>query len=451
MRTPWDDEAPTAWVNGSEHAPAPALELPCGVALADFRAYMPMHNYIYIPTRALWPAASVNSRIPPVGKLSASAWLDRNQPVEQMTWAPGMPEIICDRLLYEGGWIDKPGTHGFNLYMPSACVSGDAVAAERWVAHVRYVYPENWEYIISWAAHRAQFPHVKINHALVLGGGMGIGKDTILEPIKAAIGPWNFAEASPKQICGPNNAFARSVLLRISEARDLGDVDRFAFYDHTKTLIAAPPDVLMVNEKHIRQYAVLNVCGVVLTTNHKTDGIYLPAEDRRHYVAWSELLITDQRFSGDYFPSMYRWYREGGNEAVAAYLRTRDLSAFDPKAPPPKTAAFWAIVDANRPPEDAELADLLDGMQRPAAFTLRNLVHEADRVGSPLHDWLIDRKSRRALPHRLERCDYAPVRNPDASDGLWRHSGSRQVIYCKTGFALPEQLVMARDMVARGG
>src|SRR5262245_22431443 len=39
-------------------------ELPEGVTLADFVGYMPTHSYIYIPTREMWPAASVNSRIP---------------------------------------------------------------------------------------------------------------------------------------------------------------------------------------------------------------------------------------------------------------------------------------------------------------------------------------------------------------------------------------------------
>ena len=29
-----------------------------GVSLSDFYAYMPMHNYIYVPIRALWPAAA---------------------------------------------------------------------------------------------------------------------------------------------------------------------------------------------------------------------------------------------------------------------------------------------------------------------------------------------------------------------------------------------------------
>src|SRR5690606_14429731 len=110
-----------------------------------------------------------------------------------------------------------------------------------------------------------------------------------------------------------------------------GDTDRFKFYDHMKSYTAAPPDVLRVDEKHLREYAVLNVCGVIITTNHKTDGIYLPADDRRHFVAWSDL--TKEDFPADYWSRLWRWYGNGGIEHVAAYLATLDLSGFDPKAP----------------------------------------------------------------------------------------------------------------------
>ena len=79
------------------------------------------------------------------------------------------------------------------------------------------------------------------------------------------------------------------MILRVSEARDLGDVNRYEFYDHMKAYTAAPPDVLRVDEKNLREYSVFNCCGVIITTNHKTDGIYLPADDRRHFVAWCDL------------------------------------------------------------------------------------------------------------------------------------------------------------------
>jgi hypothetical protein len=75
----------------------------------------------------------------------------------------------------------------------------------------------------------------------------------------------------------------------------------------------------------------------VITTNH--GGLYLPADDRRHYVAWSELTKAD--FQDGYWQGIYDWYAQEGNRHAAAYLRELDVSGFDPKAPPPKTPA-WA-------------------------------------------------------------------------------------------------------------
>ena len=47
-----------------------------------------------------------------------------------------------------------------------------------------------------------------------------------------------------KQLTGRFNPFLKSVILRVSEARDLGDVDRYAFYETTKTMWAARRDML---------------------------------------------------------------------------------------------------------------------------------------------------------------------------------------------------------------
>ena len=94
---------------------------PHGCQLEDFVAYMPTHNYIFKPTRELWPAQSVDARVPPVDDgtgnlIPASKWLAKHRAVEQMTWAPGYPMEIKDRLISEGGWIDRPGCTVFNLY-----------------------------------------------------------------------------------------------------------------------------------------------------------------------------------------------------------------------------------------------------------------------------------------------------------------------------------------------
>jgi hypothetical protein len=432
-----------------------------GVQLSDFHAFMPSHSYIFAPDGEQWPGVSVNARVPPVAlfdehgqpvlgndgkpiRLKANVWLDQHRAVEQMTWAPGEPQIVTDRLISDGGWIVRAGCNVFNLYRPSAIVEGDPDLAQPWIEHVRRLYPDEVDHIIRWLAHRVQRPHEKINHALVLGGEQGIGKDTILEPVKAAVGPWNFAEVSPQQMLGRFNGYLKSVILRVSEARDLGDVDRFAFYEHTKTYTAAPPDVLRVDEKHVSEYSVLNVCGVIITTNHKGDGMFLPADDRRHFVAWSQ--CPRDPFPADYWNQLYDWYRSGGAAHVAAYLRALPLDDFDAKASPPKTAAFWDIVASNQAPEDAEFADALDSLRWPDVVTVSAIARVASE---DFRSWLTDRRNSRRIPHRLDDCGYVAVRNRHAADGLFKVHGKRCAIYARKTLSPREALEAAERLAGR--
>jgi hypothetical protein len=120
-----------------------------------------------------------------------------------------------------------------------------------------------------------------------------------------------------------------------------------------------------------------------------------------------------------------------------------DISRFDPKAPPPKTDAFYEIVNANRSPEAAELADVIDACGWPPAVTLDTIIGIAATVQRhDLADFLKDRKNRRAIPHRLEDAGYVPVRNPDDKrDGQWRIDGKRQTAYAR-------QNLLTRDRIA---
>jgi hypothetical protein len=126
-----------------------------------------------------------------------------------------------------------------------------------------------------------------------------------------------------------------------------------------------------------------------------------------------------------------------------------DISSFDPKAPPPKTPAFWDISDANRAHEDAELADAIDKMGNPDAMTLSQIKDAAARTNSDFFSWISDRKNRRAMPHRLERCGYVPVRNAaDKSDGQWKIDGSRVTVYARKALSLKERLGAAAALAA---
>jgi RepB DNA-primase from phage plasmid len=131
-----------------------------GVSLEDFRAYMPMHNYFFTPSREPWPASSVNARLGKITLLDsngnplldnegepetipASMWLDLNRPVEQVTWAPGEPMLVRDRLIVEAGWIERAGVACLNLYRPPTIVPGDPTAAGMWTDLVYKVFSKD--------------------------------------------------------------------------------------------------------------------------------------------------------------------------------------------------------------------------------------------------------------------------------------------------------------------
>jgi hypothetical protein len=101
-------------------------------------------------------------------------------------------------------------------------------------------------------------------------------------------------------------------------------------------------------------------------------------------------------------------------------------------------------VDAGRSPDDAELADVLDELKRPEICTLPMLA--ASKTGASL-EWLIDRRQRRSIPHRMERCGYVTCRNPNAADGLWFINGRRHTLYGKASSA-PEQRIQAALLYA---
>src|SRR5262249_50087697 len=161
-----------------------------------------------------------------------------------------------------------------------------------------------------------------------------------------------------------------------------------------------------------------------ITTNHKTRGIYLPADDRRHFVAWSDASKQD-------CDAIWNWYEAVGLRNVAAYLATLDLSGFNPKAPPPKTPAFLEMVDAGRAPEDDEFADALEKLATqvingepvlPDAVTVADIIDKS--TDQNFIDWLRDRRNSRQIPYRFEETGYVTVRNnDDKRDGQWRIKG----------------------------
>jgi hypothetical protein len=363
-----------------------------------------------------------------VTMIPASTWLAKHRSIEALTWDPSKPEFIHGWLAVDGGYVAKPGATSLNFYRPPADIPlGNAALATPWIKHWRAIYPEDADHIIAWLAHRVQRPGDKINHALVLGGAPKIGKDSLLEAVVKTVGEWNYKDIKLNHLVSKNNSFLKAVIVRVNEARDVGEqgnVDRYRLYDHMKDMLASPPATIRVNEKYINEYFIVNCVGVIITTNYR-DALYLPADDRRHYVALSERLGAE--FPREYWNEFWTWYTEGnGFQHVAALLNQYDLSGFNSKAEPPQTPAFWGMVEADRGPTYSELADAIDSLNRPPALTVDMLIAVA-----PSLEWMHDITKRKAAAHRLADCQYLLARNRGAKDGLWRINKRRQAIYAR--------------------
>jgi len=441
-------------------------------ATADPKNYfwiMSEPAFLYTPTRTLMESGAVTQQV----GLTAAKAIRKERVCSNLTWAPGRSMYLKDVAIVDGEWFDHPGNNLFNLYRPPTPVKGgDPDQAGPWLELGEMLWGADLPHLLDWLAFKVQNPGVKINHSLVLGSREhGLGKDSWLAPMGRAVGRNNFknigATAALNYAEHNYTSFLRSVILRVSEVHDLGE-RRFKFYELTKDWGAAPPETLTVADKHVKAHAIANVVGVIYTTNHLTDGVHFDPHDRRHFMAWSERSVND--FAPGYWNRYYQWrgYDEGGNrirsdqvsgdEHVTAFLAARDLSNFDPKAPPPKTAAWQRVVTVSGNTDDAELTNVLEHMgddwifdgvpSMPDALTMPLVARQAARDGNfELRGLFADAGKRRRASHRLDTARYVSVANPDAANGYWSIRGQRLTCYARANLSESAKLAAVRRLV----
>jgi len=223
----------------------------------------------------------------------------------------------------------------------------------------------------------------------------------------------------------------RQVITRISEVHDLG-TQRFKFYDTTKDWAASPPETLLVADKNVKAHRIQNVVLPIYSTNHKTDGVYLPDEDRRHYVArsprsradfqqpywrnywdqWGYEIERDDERKDEFWRGYWHHIKLGADYHVVAYLSQPELiEGFNPGATPPHTPAWHEIVAANRNPQDAELLDVLEAMgepwwndPKPDAVTIAQIIAQPE-CPQAIIDFFRDPKNSRAWRRERQRED----------------------------------------------
>ena len=441
------------------------------VRIEHFWAYSQNESYIFTPDASPWPRRRVGAMVSDVGlfasdgapvmrgdppqhvKLPGMAVIDSWRAVQQMTWWPDEPQIIRERLAFDGGWLPHAGAKVFNIYHPPEG-GGDPREGERHLDLVRELFAtgDDGERIVRYLAHCCQHPAVKINHALLLGGEQGIGKDTVGAGMRGAIGEWNYKPVSPAAAMEKFNAQIRSVMLHISESHEGTEAarfDRYAFYEWLKEITAEPPAMLFVNEKHMPKFWIKKPTGVVITTNHPLNSTYLPPDDRRVDACWSP---RQQGWKGqEFFDAHFAWINAGGGRHIAAALARVDLSSFNPHATPFHSEAWHAIVQTARPVQEIEMNDTLDWLEVPVVITVSVLREAcAHTEQHRFAEWLADEKNYSKIPMRFHDNGYEVLNNPDRKDGRWKIDAKPQTVYARKSASLTERRAAMDELMVRG-
>jgi hypothetical protein len=143
--------------------------------------------------------------------------------------------------------------------------------------------------------------------------------------------------------------------MEIAELRQSDAKDRRALENTLKPIIAAPPELLTVQRKGLHPYMALNRVFVVAFSNERA-AISIPSDDRRWFCLWADAARMPEADA----VALWNWYEnQGGFEAVAYYLHTRDVSAFNPSGTPPMTEAKMIMVEQGRSIAESYLVDVI--------------------------------------------------------------------------------------------
>jgi hypothetical protein len=94
---------------------------PARIGFTDFIADCRSPRFFFLPTMELWVPEAVNGALGKVGRKKAATVLRETRLASQVTWFPGEPALITDRVLTKiGSWKPVPGAIVLNLYEPPA-------------------------------------------------------------------------------------------------------------------------------------------------------------------------------------------------------------------------------------------------------------------------------------------------------------------------------------------
>jgi hypothetical protein len=243
--------------------------------------------------------------------------------VEEVTYMPGLPQFCQNPL----------GAKSFNLWAPTTRRKPRSMdIVQTFLQHVAYLVPEpaQREQFLMWLAHAEQRPdELPMTHWLMITRTHGVGRNW-LSALFDKVWPYQVALSVDLPHIfqsGFNGAISRKVMACVDEL-DVGggQASRVKFNTALKALLTSQMHI--INVKYGAQVTESNCLRWLMFSNSES-AVPLASGDRRLNVVRN----PSEPRTASYYTALYGMLENAEFvNAVGYYLRTLDISAFNPGA-----------------------------------------------------------------------------------------------------------------------
>jgi hypothetical protein len=244
------------------------------------------------------------------------------------------------RRQYVNGIVFAPGGAGdgyYNHWRGFSVEPNPAGSCRLILSHLKRIICNNdekaYRYALGWFAHMIQRPWEKPGVAMVLRGKKRIGKDTIADYVGSLFTHHHIVIANQDQLTGKFNPHQeKCLMLHVQEGFWAGNK---AAEGVLKYLITS--EKVLIEPKGINPFTVDSVLRLFISSNEEWV-VPATADEGRFFV----LDVSEERRNDHvYFGALRHEMKNGGREALLAYLQNYDLSDFQVRSVP-NTAALAA-------------------------------------------------------------------------------------------------------------
>jgi len=214
------------------------------------------------------------------------------------------------------------------------------IHAQRFFDHIKYLTDnkEERDTLLDFFAHTMQNPGVKLSWAvLIVSSHQGIGK-SILELLFSNILGNYCGQIDNHQLDSQWTDFLKDKLMLF--CHEVSQGDKYQVMNRLKNIITEPR--LIISQRHVNSYTITNAAALIMFSNLLAP-VNIKGDDRRFFVVHSYKEPQSEEYYKKIVDSFTNHYTE-----IFHYLKSRDLSNFNPKAAPMITESKKIMIEQNK-------------------------------------------------------------------------------------------------------